>query len=430
MNVFARRELPASLYAETALPGIDTPPLQGEARASVAVVGGGFTGLSTALHLAEKGVDVVVLESHEPGWGASGRNGGQVNPGLKHNPDQIERDFGPDLGRRMAGFSGDAPNVVFGLIERHQIVCEARQGGTLRAAKAERYAGYIRRSAEAFARRGDPATLLDRGQVAAATGTDRYVCAMLDRRGGNVNPLGYVRGLARAAQQAGARIHGGTPALRVAPQEGGWHIGTPEGGVTVEHLVLCMNGYTDAVWPGLQRSIVPVHSMIAATEPLPETLARAVMPQRSVLYEHASMTVYYRLDQWNRLLVGGRSPSRELSDRAQFRYLIDYALKLWPALKDVRWTHFWNGQLAMSTDHYPHFHEPAPGVLVSLAYNGRGVAMATAMGTQIAARILGATQDELAMPITDLKAIPFHGLWRSAVAARVAYGRIRDTLGL
>ena len=430
MSAPPRRPLPRSLYAETAQPGVETPPLQGDARADVAIVGGGFTGLSTALHLAEKGVKTIVLESHEPGWGASGRNGGQVNPGLKHDPDAVERDFGPALGRRMVAFSGDAPNTVFRLIERHQIVCEARQGGTIRAAKSARNADAIRDAAEQHARRGHPVTYLDHAQVAEATGTACYVGAMLDRRGGNLNPLGYARGLARAAAQAGASIYGGTPALRVARHPSGWRVEVPEGAVTADRLVLCTNGYTDRLWRGLKRSIVPVHSMIAATEPLPEALASTVMPTRSVLYEQATVTVYYRLDHWNRLLMGARSPSREIDDPAHYQFLVNYALKLWPALKGVRWTHFWNGQLAMSTDHYPHFHEPADDVLACQAYNGRGVAMATAMGTQVAARVLGATQDELAMPITDMRTIPFYGLWRSAVAARIAYGRIRDRLGL
>jgi len=115
-----RQPLPPSLYADTARPAIATPPLDGDRRVSVAIVGGGFTGLSTALHLAEKGVDVVVLEAREPGWGASGRNGGQVNPGLKHDPDDIETHFGPDLGRRMVELSWNAPKVVFDLATRHQ----------------------------------------------------------------------------------------------------------------------------------------------------------------------------------------------------------------------------------------------------------------------------------------------------------------------
>jgi glycine/D-amino acid oxidase-like deaminating enzyme len=129
--------LPRSLYADTAPPGPATPPLDGDVRADVAVVGAGFTGLSAALHLAEQGTDVRVLEANEVGWGASGRNGGQVNPGLKFDPDQIEADFGAEMGRRMAAFSGAAPQRVFDLIERHQIVCEARRDGTIRAAKSE-----------------------------------------------------------------------------------------------------------------------------------------------------------------------------------------------------------------------------------------------------------------------------------------------------
>ena len=127
--------LPPSLYADTARPAPETPALDGEKRVSVAVIGGGFTGLSAALHLAEHGVDVAVLEAHEPGWGASGRNGGQVNPGLKYDPDTVEKDFDGDLGRRMVALSGNAPNTVFDLIQRHQIECQALQSGNLSAAQ-------------------------------------------------------------------------------------------------------------------------------------------------------------------------------------------------------------------------------------------------------------------------------------------------------
>ena len=425
-----RRALPRSLYADTAGPAPDTPPLAGDVRADVAVVGAGFTGLSAALHLAQAGLRVRVLEADEVGWGASGRNGGQVNPGLKFDPDQILADFGPEMGRRMVAFSGAAPQRVFDLIERHQIVCEARQGGTIRAAKSRRNAEVVRTSHAKWRDHGAPVQLLERDAMAEATGTGRYLCGMADPRGGNVNPLGYARGLARAAQAAGARIHAGSPALRTERAAGGWRVDTPGGTVTADWLALCTNGYTDGLWPGLQRSIVPVFSMIAATDPLPDDLAARVMPCRSVLFEVASMTVYYRLDQWNRLLMGGRSPQREASERAAYEYLIAYTERLWPALKGIGWSHFWNGQLAISTDHYPHFHEPAPGVLAALAYNGRGVAMATAMGTQIAARILGAAADELDMPVTGLKPIPFQRLWRTAVAGRMVYGRVRESLGL
>jgi glycine/D-amino acid oxidase-like deaminating enzyme len=424
------KPLPPSLYAETARPRAETPPLDGDRRVAVAIVGGGFTGLSTALHLAPQGVDVAVLEAHEPGWGASGRNGGQVNPGLKHDPDQVEADFGPGLGRRMVTLSAAAPDFVFELVRRHQIACEARQSGTLRAAIHRRAAAAVRASAAQWIRRGMPVTLLEREAIAASTSCARYACAMLDPRGGQVNPLGYARGLAEAAQHAGAAVHGATPVVRLRRDGRAWRVETPRGTLQAERVVLATNAYTDDVWPGLRRSIVPVFSGITATEPLPEELARRLLPSRSVLYEISAVTVYYRVDAQGRLLMGGRSPLRDIVAPAELGYLARYAERLWPALRGVRWTHAWSGQLAITPDHYPHLHEPAPGVIAALGYNGRGVAMSTVMGAQIARRILGASDADIDMPITGLRPIPFHALWRSAVAGRVAYGRIRDWLGL
>jgi len=422
--------LPPSLYADTARPAPATPPLDGDKRVSVAVIGGGFTGLSTALHLAERGVDVAVLEAHEPGWGASGRNGGQVNPGLKHDPDTVEQDFGSDLGRRMVALSGNAPNAVFELIERHQIDCQALQSGTLRAAISPRDAAGIRATAAQWARRDAPVALLDGAALQQTTGTPRYASALLDRRGGQVNPLGYARGLAQAAMQAGAAVFGGTPAQRVQRSGALWHVETRTGTVHADKLVLATNGYSDDLWSGLRRSIVPVFSAILASETLPEMLARDIMPTRSVLYEMGRVTVYYRLDRDNRLLMGGRCLQREITAPHELRYLVDYAQRLWPALRGIGWTHAWSGQLAVTRDHYPHVHEPHDDVLVCLGYNGRGVAMSTAMGPQLARRLMVGRASELDMPITTMREIPFHALWRSAVTARMIHGRIRDWLGL
>jgi glycine/D-amino acid oxidase-like deaminating enzyme len=417
-----------NLYRDTAEQAPPTPPLDGDRRADVVVVGGGFTGLSTALHAAEKGALVVLLEAEGPGWGASGRNGGQVNPGLKLDPDVVERDFGADLGSRMNALAGAAPDLVFALVERHGIPCAARRNGTLRAAIHPKQAAKIRTTFEQLARRGAPVEFLDRAAIAAATGTDRYLAAIRDRRGGDLNPLSYARGLAAAAMRAGAAVHGGTRVSSLERRGASWAVATGSGTVLAEHVVLATNGYTDDLWPHLRRTIVPVFGAMAATVTLPDSLARVIMPGRGVLYESAAVTVYYRVDDGQRLLLGGRGPMREITSTASIPHLLAYARRLWPDLRDVAWSHAWGGRLAMTRDQYPHLHEPAPGIIACLGYNGRGVAMATSMGAQVAQRITDPA-GPLPMPITGLKPIGLHSLWPLAVRAAIARGRVADLLG-
>jgi glycine/D-amino acid oxidase-like deaminating enzyme len=423
--------LPRSLYAETAREPVAAPPLRGDKRVGVVVVGGGFTGLSTALHLAQHGADVAVLEAREPGWGASGRNGGQVNPGLKHEPEAIERRFGPDVGRRMVSLSGGAPDRVFALIREFQIRCEANQGGTIRAAFSKGSAKFLRQATAAWKERGAPVELLEGDAIARATGTDRYLCGALDRRGGSLNPLGYARGLADAAIRAGAVIHGSTSATAVERRKDAWAVVTPGGTVTADWLVLATNGYSDGLWPSLRQTIVPVYSGIVATEPLTEDVAKRILPMGTVLYEHEDITVYYRLDVSKRLLMGGRSRLRTLESPNDFLDLIAYTKRLWPFIGNPRWTHGWNGQLALTLDHYPHLHEPAQNVIACLGYNGRGVAMATAMGAEIARRIAGTPAAELDMPVRSaLEPIRLHRFWPIGVTARLAYGRLMRAFGV
>ncbi|KJC41079.1 oxidoreductase [Bradyrhizobium sp. LTSP885] len=430
MNAPVRLPLPPSLYADTAVPPVPTPQLTVDKSVPVAIIGGGFTGLSTALHLAEQGVLATVLEAQEPGWGASGNNGGQINPGLKHDPDQIEADFGADLGRRMIDFAYGTTNFTLDLIRRYQIPCEARQNGTLRAAYNEASAAAIATTAKQCIARGMPVKLLDAAEMREITGSDRYLSAMQDARGGDLHPLSYVRGLARAAIGAGVAVHGETQAVSLRRDGGRWRIETPRAVVHADKVLLATNGFTDDLWPALRRTIVPVFSSIACTAPLSDDVARAIMPSRPVLYESGHITVYYRIDQRNRLLMGGRGPMRWIDRPSDVAYLMRYAERLWPQLKGVSWTHGWNSRLAITADHYPHVHEPAENLLVSLGCNGRGVALSTAMGAQLARRLIGGDKAEIDMPVTGIKPIPMHPFWRVGVTAAVLTGRVRDRLGL
>ena len=422
--------LPRSLYADTARARAASLLLDRDIRVGALVVGGGFTGLSTALHLAQSGVDVAVIEAGEPGWGASGRNGGQVNPGLKLEPDAVERAFGGGLGKRMVQLSGGAPQRVFDLIREHQIQCEADQSGTIRAAFSQGSAAFLQRASEGWQARGAPVAFLDRSAIATLSGSERYRCGALDRRGGSVNPLGFARGLADAAIRAGARIYAPCRATALVRHGDGWSVTTPSGTVAADWVVLATNGYTDDLWPGLRRSVVPVFSGIVASEPLSDAIARRILPGRPVLYEHESITVYYRVDRSNRLLIGGRSRMSPAEGPDAFSGLARYANRLWPFLGDLRWSHGWNGQLAMTADHYPHLHEPAHNLVAALGYNGRGIAMATAMGAEIARRISGTPAAELDLPVTPIRPIPFHAFWRVGATARIAYGRARNALRL
>jgi len=421
----ASSDPPASAWtAAELLP--ESRPLEGDRRADVAVVGAGYTGLSAALHLAERGADVVVLDAAEPGWGGSGRNGGQVIPGLKDDPDELERKFGPETGRRMWQIAGGAADFVFELIGRHKISCQAHQSGWISAAPNAAAIATLRARTEQWQRRGAPVELLDRQRVAELTGTTCYAGGLLDRRAGALQPLAYVRGLAKAARAAGAVIHGRSAATRVDAQAGSWRVVTSAGTVTASKVILATNAYTDDLWPGLRRTVLPVQSYQVATRPLPEEVRRRVLPGGQAVSDLRRILFYFRLDPDGRLLMGGRGPLNDAGDPALFARLESVAARFFPQIGDPEWEHRWSGRVALTADHLPHLHEPRPGVLIGLGYNGRGVAMGTVMGKLLADRALGASPAELGWPVTPITPIPLHA-WRVPVMALVVnWKRFQD----
>jgi glycine/D-amino acid oxidase-like deaminating enzyme len=394
----------------------------------VVVVGAGYTGLSAALHLAERGADVVVLDAAEPGWGGSGRNGGQIIPGLKHDPDELERQFGPETGRRMWQIAGGAADFAFELVARHKIACHAERCGWIAAAPHAAALESLRSRTEQWQRRGAPVELLDGKRIAELTGTTGYAGGMLDHRAGALQPLAFVRGLARAAQQAGAAIHGRSlvRGLEVAP--GGWRVDTQAGSVTARSVILATNAYTDDLWPGLMRTVLPVQSYQVATRPLPEDVRRHVLPGGQVVSDLRRILFYFRLDPAGRLLMGGRGPLDDRGDPALFARLEAVARRLFPRIGATPWEHRWSGRVALTADHLPHLHEPRPGVLVGLGYNGRGVAMATVTGKLLADRALGASPAEIGWPVTPIEPIPLHAWRLPAMALVVHWKRFQDWL--
>ena len=415
----------ASLWEETARERVRFPALQGSVSADVAIVGAGYTGLSAALMLAQKGIRAVVLDAREPGWGASGRNGGQVIPGLKYDPPEILEKYGPDRGAALVDFIGGAPSLVFDLIAKHGIDCDARRCGWIQPAHNAAMEPTLERRARSWADAGADVELLDRSRLAELLGSSAYRTGWLDKRGGCLNPLGYARGLARAAAGAGATIFSQSAVRALERTKDGYRLRTSGGTVEAAQVILATNGYTDGIWPRLRESLVPAHSFQVATDPLPDQIRRTILPYGHVSSDSRRILLYFRLDSEGRFLMGGVGSVAEPTARSVFAHLAKATQHIFPQMT-APFRYHWYGKVALTQDFLPHLHELAPGLHTALGYNGRGVAMATALGTLLARRTAGEPVEAMPFPTTNLRTIPFHGLRNLYVAAARTYYRLRD----
>jgi glycine/D-amino acid oxidase-like deaminating enzyme len=422
-NLAAAR-MPPSLWAASARAAPATAPLgAAETRADVVVIGGGFTGLCAALRLAESGVDAVLLEAAELGWGGSGRNNGQVIPCLSRaDPELLVQAFGPDRGEALVRLVRDSAGIVFDLIRKHGIECEAVQNGWVQPAHSAGRMALAKSRCEQWRRRGAPVELLDRDQVGAITGSTYWHGGWQNPTGGHINPLGLVRGLAEAALKAGARIFTRTAALGLAPAGSGWRVTTPNGAVTANKVLIATQAYggffTPALWPGLARSVVPVRSYQMATAPLPQDVRRRILPKNHAMSDTHGDLYFCRFDGAGRLVTGGALIlDHDYAERLRLRIGARMAM-LFPALREagaLRFEHVWHGDIAMSADALPHVHRLADGVYAWLGDNGRGVALAAALGGVLADAARGVPETTLPLPFMPVAPIPLH-----AVAVKVA----------
>jgi glycine/D-amino acid oxidase-like deaminating enzyme len=429
--------LPPSLWAATAgAPDLSTPPCEASASYDVVVIGAGFTGLSTALHLAEAGARVCVLDAAEPGWGASGRNGGQVIPGLKYDPDELRVMFGAARAESLIQTIGSAADTVFGLIARHHIDCDARRQGWIQVAHSEAVLRTLEKRAAQWREQGAAVELLDAAAVTRRIGSKGYVGGWIDQRAGSIHPLKYCRGLARAAQQNGVVIHGRTPVTRLERQGTQWIAHTAQGPqISAGQMVIATNGYSGKLWPRLQESVIAANSFIIATPPLPPELGASILSGGEVVSDSRRLLLYYRRDAAGRLLMGGRGPFADPQGPQDFAHLERSMALLFPQLAGIDIEYRWGGRVAITRDFLPHVHEPAAGLTIALGYNGRGIAMASTMGRCLAQRLANPGSDAgkgekkdsaFPFPISTIQPIPLHGLQRFYIAAGVAYYRLLD----
>ena len=418
----------SNLWTHTAAPAPDCPALQGERMADVVIVGGGFTGLSAALHLAQGGADTVLLEAGQPGFGASGRNNGQVIPAYsRHNPDDAVAALGAERGERLNAMVAGAADLVFDLIRKHDMDCDAVQNGWLQPAHRASRLRAVQIKHDQWAARGAPVEMYDAAKAAALTGSPIYHGGWLHRSGGHIQPLSYSRGLARAAQAAGAAVHGDSPALSIDREGGQWRVKVAGGVVRTDKVILATNGYTGDLFPNLRQTIVPLRSTHVATTVLGDNVAKTVLPQNHGLSDTRQALWAFRKDRFGRIVTTS-APVFTAGARGRMTASTIRRLNVaFPQIEQPQVEYVWEGIIAMTPERLPRYHELAGGVIAALGYSGRGIALGTAVGRMLAERALGKPASALALPALPLKPLPMHDLVVPLARTMSWYYRWRDT---
>lgn len=430
MNAVARPEAHgASLWHAVSRNHRGRPALQGNLDADLAIVGGGFSGLSTALHAAGKGLSVAVLEAEFIAWGATGRNAGFVVPNFaKMDPDSILAHLGPERGEGLIDFAAGSADLVFALIKQHGIDCDALQSGWIQPAHSPAALDKVKSRANQWARRGRPAVALDRREVEVLTGAKGYGGGWMDRSGGVLNPVGYARGLADAAEKAGARIFEHTRVSSVDRMADGWVVKTPAGAVRAGKVLIATNAYGGPLHPALQRTYFPLKVFQIATAPLPREIRTRLLPGGQGVGDTRRNLFTFRFDAQNRLISGGMHILGAGADtrvpKAIWRRLGRH-LDL-PDLPPLAYG--WSGMAAVEPDFLPHLLDLGPGLIAGRACNGRGIAMTTAMGRVLADWAAGSDARDLPIPFAPPAPIPFHAAARHAPNILLGWSMLRDRM--
>jgi glycine/D-amino acid oxidase-like deaminating enzyme len=404
------------LWEITAPPAPPTSPLKGEVRTDVAVIGCGYTGLSTALHLAEAGARVVALEAVEIGFGGAGRNVGLVNAGMWLAPDDIVARLGSDYGERLLSLLGGGPAEVYALVDKHGLDCELVRNGTLHCAIGRSGLAKIEERERQWGARGAPVKVLSREETARRIGVDIYAGSLIDMRAGTIQPLAYARGLAHAAIAAGAAIH--TQSLVRSAERAGkvWRLGAGEGTVAADWVVVATDAYAmGAPWPQGKREQIRVPYFNFATRPLDPELAKSILPGREGCWDTRLVMNSFRFDRAGRLLFGSIGALRLAGLEVHGAWAARALRKTFPQIENVGFEAQWYGMMGMTANALPRFHRLGPNVVTFCGYNGRGIGTGTVFGRILADHILGHLgEKDLPLPVTepDAPALP---------AARQAY---------
>lgn len=419
-----------TLWYATAASAPHTAPLSGRMQADVCIVGAGYTGLTTALELAKTGVNVVLLERQEIGFGGSGRNAGHCTPTFTHySLPELRSMLGEPFAERLIERQTRANDRVSSMIRDYQIDCEWVQNGYVMGAPHKDAMEEIRRKVETYNAVGAKTRLLDRDEVAAITGSPRFNGGWLHEEAGHLNPLGYARGLGRAVIQERGKIFTGTTVTGCERDvSGGWKVKTDGGEVVASKVIFTTGAYTVGGWPKLDRTFKIQRVFVAATQILSEETRRTVLPQNTTIHDGRGDIYVYKYNAEGRIVASMFPMGRRGRDMAYTRQVMSERLKwLHPELREeIRWDYFWFGELDMQYRTVPRFYDLAPGVVALTGLSGRGVPTGSMLGSILSEWALGKPENELALKLEPLKAAPFYMGFAPKMMLR--YYRLRDNI--
>jgi gamma-glutamylputrescine oxidase len=427
-----RLNLPPAPSYYAASSGAEEPAreaLRGEWRTDVAVIGGGAAGCSAALHLTQRGFKVALLEAHRTGYGASGRSGGQTIFGLAASQRSLIAQVGRDEARRLFDLSIEALDLTASLIREHGIDCDYRPNHVHVATKPRHLSEldeWIHELHHEY--HYESARRLDRHELQAHVRSERYLGGLIDPRSGHLHPLKYTRGLARAAEQAGARIFENSQALRY---ETGRDVvvHTAQGALRCRHLVLCANAYVGALAPPLARRILGVGTYIIASEPLGAARAGALLPSNAAIADINWILDYFRLSADHRMLFGGRVSYSAFEPRRLAESMRRRMVRVFPDIADVAVEYTWGGYLDITLSRAPDFGRLAPNVFYLQGFSGHGMSL-TALAGKLAAEAVAGTAERFdvfaRLPHRDFPGGPL--LRRPSLVLAMLYYRLKDLL--
>ncbi len=411
----------SSLWGATAIANPVESRLRESLDADVLVVGGGYTGLSSALHLAERGISVVLLEARSIGFGGSGRNAGLVNAGVWSNPEHVTEVLGEEAGRKFNLALRDSPALVFELVERFDLDCQARRCGTVNIAHAPAGMKHLETRCRQLQALGAGVELIDGAAAQKLSGSPVYRHGgILDPGAGTIQPLSYVRSLARVAQQLGVAVFQDSGLDELRRENGRWHASTESGSVSAEQVILATNAYADRGSQGVDKSILPVYIFQCATEPMDDALAAEIIPAREGLWDTQTLMTSARVDDGQRLIMSSAGNLHGSQGSLREDWMERNRNRLFPQTRGLRWQYRWSGRIGVTSSKILRVQQPAPGVFAPAGFNGRGIGTGTLVGKHLAELVASGDRETFPFPIESL----YREQWRGTRAGYYQYGTL------